>query len=75
MAPSVYDKGVPGVVDAKGKVQRIGCKFVVVSQPDVSDDPVPYMYAATEADAKEYIKSMKSTGHGAGLRIVKPEDL
>lgn len=71
----VYHRGVEGRADAKGNVVRPGCKAVVVLQPGESDDPIPYMYAESEADAREYVRSMKAAGHGAGLRIVKPSDV
>jgi len=78
MAPHIFEKGVEGkrdssgqaVLDKDGNAIRPGCKFVVVFQPDVSDDPLPYFHAANEADAKEYVKKMRECGQGKGLRVV-----
>lgn len=71
---NIYDKGIEGKVGAGGLVTHPGCKAVVVLQRDDMEDPLPMMFAASEADAREYVKAMRSTGQG-GLRIVKPTDL
>lgn len=73
---SAHLRGIEGKVNpATGKVTRPGCKAVVVLQAQDSDDPVPYGHFGSEEDARAYVKQMKASGQGAGLRIVKPADV
>ncbi len=70
----IFSRGVIGKEDAKGNITRPGCKFIVVYQPNEGDDPLPYFHAASETDAREYVKAMAQCGQGVGLRVIAAKD-
>lgn len=71
----IYSRGVEAAIDAKGNLSRSRCKAVVVYQPEESDEPLPMMHAESEKDAQEYVRAMRESGHGKGLRIRKPSEV
>lgn len=66
----IHLRGIEGKPSANGTITRVGVKAVVVLQTDDMLEALPMMYAASEADAKEYVNFMRSSGNGKGLSVV-----
>jgi hypothetical protein len=76
VAPHAFEGGVEGKFNTvKGTIDRTGCPYVVVYQPDVSDDPVVVHHAPSEKHAREYLLAMRVAGASKGMRVVKSSEM